>query len=353
MQSAHQQPNESGIRLLIVAEDQQVADRIGALLGDDPACELQCCTAVDQALKRVRRQPVDLLFLCLPAAELLDSSTLLAFHRCNSSIPIIVLDDDIDDFTGRRLLHQSASDYLPLRTLAADTLQRAIRYALGSQRQHAEIDYLRHADPLTAIGNRQYFYRQLLESLARIDSEQHQLALVTVDLDGFRKFNNSMGHSAGDDIVKQLSQRLQSCLQEEKLARIGGDEFAIILETEADTDLKAATLELIGRLMQRVSQPYRSGERDIMLPSSIGVAFAPAHSRELDALIRQASRHDSGPSSCTAAAMPSSSRTRTRTRPPRSPSNRSSGRRCVRSSSCSSISPASICEPARSSAPRR
>ncbi|NVK40589.1 MAG: bifunctional diguanylate cyclase/phosphodiesterase [Oceanospirillaceae bacterium] len=290
MQSAQRQPNESSTRLLIVAREQQTSDRIGQLLGPDPGYELLNCSAVDQALRLLERERVDLLFLCLPAGELLENATLLAFKRCNSCLPIIVLDDDIDDFTGRRLLNQSASDHLPLRKLTTDTLQRAIRYVIGTKRQDEEIDYLRHADPLTEIGNRQYFYRQLLESLARIDSDNRRVALITVDLDDFRQFNNSMGHSAGDDVVKQLSQRLKSALDGEILARIGGDEFAIIFETDQDTDLRAATKELIGNLMMRVCEPYRTGERDPMLPSSIGVAFAPEHSRELDALIRQASQ---------------------------------------------------------------
>ncbi|WP_227819796.1 EAL domain-containing protein [Marinobacterium aestuarii] len=278
------------IKLLIVADDLQTSDKISTLLNTEHVYDIQQCADVSQALILIGCEKVDLLFLCLPANYLLDNATLLTLQRCNSSIPIIVLDDDINDLTGRKLLNQAVADYLPLRTLAADTLQRAIRYVLGSQRQHAQIDYLRHADPLTSIGNRQFFYRQLLEALARIDSHQHGVALITVDLDGFRKFNNSIGHSAGDDVVRQLSQRLQTCLQDEQLCRIGGDEFAIILEAEPDTDLRASTLGLITRLMQHVSHPYQCSEREIMLPSSIGVAFAPEHSRELDSLIRQASQ---------------------------------------------------------------
>ncbi len=290
MQSAQRQTNESAIRLLIVADDQLASDRIGALLGTEQNYELESCADVAQALLLLTRVTVDLLFLCLPASYLLNNSTLLNFKRCNGTVPIIVLDDDISELTGRKLLKQSVADYLPLRALAADTLQRAIRYVLGSKQQHAQINYLRHADPLTAIGNRQYFYLRLLDALARIDSHQHSVALITVDLDGFRKLNNSAGHSAGDEIVKQLSQRLQTCLHDEQLSRIGGDEFAIILEADYDTDLKASTLDLIARLMQHVSHPYHCNERDVMLPSSIGVAFAPLHSRELDSLIRQATQ---------------------------------------------------------------
>jgi diguanylate cyclase (GGDEF)-like protein len=290
MQSAQRQTSEAVISLLIVADDPRASERISTLLGTEQHYAIRCCTDVTDALKLIGHETVDLLLLCLPATYLLDNATLLSFRRSNSSIPIIVLDDDINDLTGRKLLNQSVADYLPLRTLAADTLQRAIRYVLGSQRQHAQIDYLRHADPLTAIGNRQYFYRQLLEALARIDSHQHAVALITVDLDGFRKFNNSIGHSAGDDVVRQLSQRLQTCLQDEQLYRIGGDEFAIIMEVEQGVDLRVTSLDLVSRLMQHVSHPYQCSEREVMLPSSIGVAFAPEHSRELDSLIRQASQ---------------------------------------------------------------
>jgi len=290
MQSAQRQPNESGIRLLIVARDPHTSDRIGRLLGPDQSYQLLSCAGVKQAFGLLEREPVDLVFLCQPARELLENATLLEFRRSNSALPIIVLDDDIDDFTGRRLLSQSASDYLPLRALASDTLQRAIRYVIGSRRQHEEIDYLRHSDPLTAIGNRQFFYRQLIEALDRVEAGLCSLALITVDLDGFRKINNSMGHAAGDEVVKQLSQRLQSTLHDETLARIGGDEFAIIFEVEQGTDLRAATRALIRRMVQHISQPYRIGERERMLPCSIGVAFAPQHSRELDSLIRLASQ---------------------------------------------------------------
>ncbi|WP_188858644.1 putative bifunctional diguanylate cyclase/phosphodiesterase [Marinobacterium nitratireducens] len=290
MQSAQRQSSESSIRLLIVARDPLERDRIGDLLGPEAGYELLDCSAMEQALLLLERERIDLLFLCLPARELLESAALLAIKRSNSCLPVIVLDDAIDDFTGRRLLSQSASDYLPLEQLDSDTLQRAIRYAIGTKRQDEEIDQLRHADPLTATGNRQYFYSKLLEALARIDSHGHRVALITIDLDGFRKLNDSLGHSVGDGVVQQLSRRLQDVLHDQVLARIGGDEFAIIHEVDADTDLRASTRELLASLMLGVSEPYRTGERETMLPSSIGVSFAPEHSREFDALIRQASQ---------------------------------------------------------------
>lgn len=199
------------------------------------------------------------------------------------ALPIIIFDNHLTDADPALLVRQPLIDQLCMKQLSRDLLLRSLRYAQCTRRNQNALAQLKTTDPLTGVGNRQYFYQSLLNDL----QQGEQLALITVDFDGFSRFNNEYGHDAGDEVVLELSRRLRRCGGTRHLSRICGDEFALVLPVD-ETDViehraKELIAEIIGELMPDFS--FSDGEKN--LGCSIGAAFSPQHSSEFDTLIKQ------------------------------------------------------------------
>ncbi|KEA63563.1 diguanylate cyclase [Marinobacterium lacunae] len=198
-------------------------------------------------------------------------------------LPIIIFNDHLTDADPSLLVRQPLIDQLCLQQLTRDLLLRSLRYAQCTRRNQDALAQLKITDPLTGVGNRQYFYQALLNEL----QQGNQLALITVDFDGFSRFNNEYGHDAGDEVVLELSRRLRRCSDARHLARIGSDEFALVLPVDESDVIEHRTKQLIAELIGELMPEYRFGDDEKALSCSIGVAFSPQHSSEFDTLIKQ------------------------------------------------------------------
>lgn len=141
-------------------------------------------------------------------------------------------------------------------------------------------------DPLTGLSNRTLFADRVARAIAHAKRHDLPVAVLLVDLDHFKKVNDSLGHGAGDILLAEVARRLQSCVREEDtVARLGGDEFAILLPHVAG--IEAA--ELVGRrLLGTFAQPVMIAEQQIMVSASIGVSIYPDDGPDLEALIEGA-----------------------------------------------------------------
>jgi diguanylate cyclase (GGDEF)-like protein len=109
--------------------------------------------------------------------------------------------------------------------------------------------------------------------------------VVFVDLDNFKTVNDTMGHSAGDRLLKEFSARILSCTREgDIVARLGGDEFVMVLPIQSNGD----DSPVIQRLLENVSRAFRIGNRKLNLSCSIGVAVYPSDGKDATALLRRA-----------------------------------------------------------------
>ncbi|MFO7324278.1 MAG: diguanylate cyclase, partial [Pseudomonadota bacterium] len=143
-----------------------------------------------------------------------------------------------------------------------------------------------HFDPLTQLPNRQLFRDQLHNELQNAVNNGGRGALLYIDLDHFKRVNDSMGHEAGDQLLAIVAQRLRGCVKEEDtVARLGGDEFTVILRDVTDAGEVAAVAQ---RIIEAMKKPVRLGEREHLVRASIGVALFPSDGTAIDELLHHA-----------------------------------------------------------------
>ncbi|MFZ0322957.1 MAG: EAL domain-containing protein [Actinomycetes bacterium] len=141
-------------------------------------------------------------------------------------------------------------------------------------------------DELTGLSNRRAFYEQAQGILAGAESHRRQGALLLLDLDRFKEVNDSLGHHAGDNLLRDVSRRLAECLHDERdrLARLGGDEFAILL-SDVSSDGAAAVAE---RVRDALAEPFSVDGVTVRVDASVGISLFPVHGSEVSTLLRHA-----------------------------------------------------------------
>lgn len=151
-----------------------------------------------------------------------------------------------------------------------------------------KLQRLATTDPLTGLANRNAMYQQLSQAMARAKRQGSSLALLYLDLDGFKTVNDQFGHLAGDKVLFEVSERLRDAVRETDLiCRIGGDEFLLICEGLTQG---AVLVQLTERLLHHVQQPFYHDTAQIQLGVSIGVAISNAGETAAEALIDAADR---------------------------------------------------------------
>ena len=153
------------------------------------------------------------------------------------------------------------------------------------RRANEKIAHLAHYDALTDLPNRVLFREQIENELQKA-SRGEQFALLYIDIDEFKSINDSLGHHVGDELLKAVAARLKGCMRETDLvARIGGDEFAVIHTAVGSS---ADVVEFVTRIHEVIRQPYQCLGHLLSTDASIGVALAPQDGTSLDQLIKNA-----------------------------------------------------------------
>lgn len=150
--------------------------------------------------------------------------------------------------------------------------------------EHEKYVYLATHDQLTGIPNRVLFYDRLNNALTRARRERTQLAVLYLDLDGFKPINDSFGHDAGDSVLKEIANRLwHSVRSSDTVARLGGDEFAAILENISKPE---DAEEIAQKIADKIHSPVELSQRQASVQASIGIAYFPADGSTSDELLR-------------------------------------------------------------------
>jgi len=161
-----------------------------------------------------------------------------------------------------------------------------LRDLTAQQRDQARIHRLAHHDPLTGLENRHALGLRLEQQLAHARRSSQPLAVLFIDLDHFKKINDSLGHQAGDELLMGAAARMKDLLRDiDTLARLGGDEFIILLGGPLTPDSVTAVAV---RLVESLQQPYRLAGTTAHSGASVGVALYPDDGLDADTLLRHA-----------------------------------------------------------------
>ncbi|MBA2648187.1 MAG: diguanylate cyclase [Legionella sp.] len=206
-------------------------------------------------------------------------------------IPIIFLSGSADDDSIAQGIDAGGDDYLtkPFSEISLAAKIKAMQ-RISSMRQELyeatkKLAHLSSVDALTGTYNRLQFNKTIQEKIAEALRQNGVFALLFLDLDKFKAINDTYGHPAGDKVLIQVTQRLQSCLRtNDFLARMGGDEFAIILSPVEET--------LAGHVSQKIidvlSPPYKFDNHEAHCTSSIGIVMYPRDGRDQASLTKNA-----------------------------------------------------------------
>jgi diguanylate cyclase (GGDEF)-like protein len=186
--------------------------------------------------------------------------------------------------------HYLAGWWREVRGIAAVAviLLLAFGFAIARLRRDEQVlQRVAHFDALTDLPNRVLLADRLEQAMYRARRNERQLALVYLDLDGFKEVNDRHGHAAGDQLLVEVARRMKGCLREgDTVARLGGDEFVVVL---SDVRTPAICMSLVRRLIAAVDRPVEVIGLELHVSSSVGITFYPQREPvEAEQLLRQA-----------------------------------------------------------------
>jgi diguanylate cyclase (GGDEF)-like protein/PAS domain S-box-containing protein len=176
----------------------------------------------------------------------------------------------------------------PIRDEHGEVTQFVAVFSDISSIKHSEreLAHLAHYDPLTGLPNRLLFTDRTEQAHTHARRGKSSLALLLVDLDHFKHINESLGHNAGDEVLKAAAERLQNRLEKGvTLARLGGDEFAILLENAQQV---AQSAELAQSILDRLREPFQVSGQSLFLTASVGISIYPHDAHTAQQLLRNA-----------------------------------------------------------------
>ncbi|MGR2739219.1 putative bifunctional diguanylate cyclase/phosphodiesterase [Billgrantia sp. Q4P2] len=215
--------------------------------------------------------------ITLPLFHLSDVTQQVSQHRDFSLRAAVTSDDEV----GRL-----ATDFNGMM----DQLQRydvRLKEELRQRRAaEARLHQLAYHDNVTGLHNRHFFKERLEEVIDQACRHGHGCALLLIDLDGFKKINDTLGHDMGDELLRQVAVRLKRGIRDTDIVcRLGGDEFAIIAVGDA---ARAQVQQLAQRLVELMAPAYRLRDQQVFVTGSIGACLCPEHAQDKELLIKYA-----------------------------------------------------------------
>jgi diguanylate cyclase (GGDEF)-like protein len=279
------------IRVLIVEDSEDDVTLIVCELergGYDPTVErVDTPAAMVVALDK---QTWDIIFAGYPMPNFSGMDALARVRERELDVPFIFVSDTMGEETAVEAMKAGAQDYLMksnLKRLLPTVEQQLHAASVRRKRNRFEetVQYLAYHDVLTDLPNRGVFYDRLQQCILTCYREKKPLTLLLMDLNRFKEVNDTFGHLSGDLLLRQVGPRVRRCLREsDTVARIGGDEFAILLP---NTHVEGAS-QTARKILKMLEAPFVLGEVTIDVGVSIGIALYPDHGEEGDALVHRA-----------------------------------------------------------------
>lgn len=266
------------ITILSVEDDDDDADLLAHALAQSKDCAYEILRARSLAefrqLLPAATPDIVLLDLHLPDSSGMDTVGRVLAEA--GGVPVLVLTGSADANVGLNSVQAGAQDFLPKTELLSPLLFRAIDFAIQRGRLVQQAERKALSDPLTGLGNRAFFNQSVEAAVGRARRHGSLFALAFIDLDGFKAINDSHGHAAGDEVLKEVANRCRKASRvNDIVCRLGGDEFVLLL----DNILTAHQAGLAARhYTDAIERPIALSTPgvNVRIGASLGIALCPA-----------------------------------------------------------------------------
>ena len=283
------------IRVLLVGPHAADVSLLRALLEHSRETEVALAHAMNlqHAFDALERNEVDVLLMDVGAGSPRELVSVSQARVRAPLVPVVVMVDSDDEILAAKAVEVGARGYLIKCALSPGALVWSLQHAIRNQRMFLELNIARERarqlatyDQLTGFANRSLFQDRLDQAVASARRNRQKLAVLFLDLDEFKLINDSLGHFAGDAILRLSAQRVATCLRKSDTgARLGGDEFAILLTNLAE---EADAGRVAEKVLALLRQPVSLKGREHLITASIGIAAFPRDAASSEELVKHA-----------------------------------------------------------------
>jgi diguanylate cyclase (GGDEF)-like protein len=225
---------------------------------------------ITAALQRLNAQQFDVILLDLHLPDGQGISSVKRFHHVAKTTPLIILTSNERTNKPVEFVNLGVQDFLPKSTIDGKILHHSIRYAILRKEKEIDLREISQHDQLTGLLSRKIVRDRITHAISRHQRSQSRLAVLYIDIDNFKGVNHTLGHAAGDALLKHVAQGLsKSVRKEDSVARMGGDEFVVLLENLKDfSDLRG----IITKMIEKAFSPSTIEHEKLRAQLSIGVS---------------------------------------------------------------------------------
>jgi len=273
--------------VLLIEDNAGDARLIREMLVEDPDAPfaLHCADRLSLGLEHLAAGETALVLLDLSLPDSFGLETFAKVYAHSPTVPIIVLTGNDDRILALSAVKGGAQDYLVKSRLDRELLVRAMHYSIERKAYQVQLEHQANYDTLTGLPNRNLLNDRLRQAVYG-KREPRNTAVVFMDLDHFKFVNDSLGHSAGDKLLKGMSERLRSVLREgDTVGRVGGDEFVIILNGQSNEEVIFRAMQ---RIALRIAEPIVIEGKELYVTCSAGISLYPQDGEDVDTLLKNA-----------------------------------------------------------------
>jgi len=279
---------------ILIVDDELVSRYTVEVLLAQEGYTLVFAESGEDALKKVVELIPDLMLLdvMMPGMDGFELCRRLRANPRLAELPIVMV-TALDDRESRlRGIEAGADDFMSKPFDRAElrarvrTITRLNRYRRLIETEE-QLAYLANYDMLTGLPNRNLLLERLRQTLGRASRSHQNVAILALDLDHFQMINDSLGHEAGDNMLREVAQRLthQVSPEEATVARLGGDEFVVMFDTN---NLVKDVSEMAQRLLDDISLPVTIDNHEMVITASIGISVYPSDGKDAAVLLKNA-----------------------------------------------------------------
>jgi diguanylate cyclase (GGDEF)-like protein len=278
----------SGVQTILLIEDNPGDTRlIREMLAEqaDATFRLEAVDRLSRGLEYLKTGDASLVLLDLSLPDSFGIDTFMRVYEHTPKVPIIVLTGNDDRTVALSAVKTGAQDYLVKGRLDRELLMRSIQYSIERKRYQEQIERQANYDALTGLPNRSLLHERLRHAMTAHRHERY-IAVVFLDLDHFKFVNDGLGHTTGDQLIREVGARLKAAVREgDTVARLGGDEFILVL---SDQPADGAVQLAMQRVLDAVGQPVTLDGQEFSVTCSAGISLYPRDGNDAETLLRNA-----------------------------------------------------------------